>query len=178
MGVLRNLVRAVEDRVASRNPTTFAKSLGVNLNGRVTFYGISRAMFGSEPWMVTLNDNVYITAGVQFITHDGGTLVLRKHHPDLEWSAPITLGNNVYVGVNTIILPGVEVGDNVVIGAGSVVTKSVPSNTVAAGNPARRIRSFDDYLERMKEKSLGFGHLSAAEKDAALRIHYHYPSSA
>lgn len=58
----------------------------------------------------------------------------------LTQTAPVTIGDNVWIGGGAIIMPGVEIGDNVVIGAGSVVTKSVPSNTVAAGNPCRVIR--------------------------------------
>lgn len=172
MSMIRSFSRKIHDRLAARNPSEFARSLGVNINGRVTFYGISRATFGSEPWMITINDNVYITAGVSFVTHDGGTLVLRRLQPDLEWSAPITVGNNVYIGIQSIILPGVVVGDNVIIGAGSVVTKSIPSNSVVGGNPARIIRSFDEYLERMRAKSLGLGHLGPDEKDKALRQYF------
>lgn len=58
-------------------------------------------------------------------------------------TAPVTIGNNVWIGGGAIILPGVEIGDNVVIGAGSVVTKSIPDNTVAVGNPCRVIRGND-----------------------------------
>lgn len=53
---------------------------------------------------------------------------------------PVIIGNNVWVGSNTTILPGICIGDNVVIGAGSVVTKSVPNNTIAVGNPAKIIK--------------------------------------
>jgi acetyltransferase-like isoleucine patch superfamily enzyme len=150
----------------------FARSLGVHINGKVTFYGLDRAMFGSEPWLVTLGDNVYITAGVQFVTHDGGTLILRKDYPDLEWTAPITVGNDVYLGVRTIVLPGVTIGDRCIVGAGSVVTRDVPPNTVVAGIPARPICSVDEYLARMQAKSLGFGHLSAVEKAKRIKSYY------
>ncbi len=56
-------------------------------------------------------------------------------------TAPVTLGNNVWVGGGSIILPGVTIGDGATIGAGSVVTKSIPSNCVAVGNPCRVIRT-------------------------------------
>lgn len=55
-------------------------------------------------------------------------------------TAPVTLGNNVWIGGGSIILPGVTIGDNTTIGAGSVVTKSIPSNVLAAGNPCRVIK--------------------------------------
>jgi acetyltransferase-like isoleucine patch superfamily enzyme len=171
--LLRSLLRAVRDRIsASRDPQAFARSLGVRLNGKVTFYGISRGMFGSEPWLITMGDNVYITAGVQFVTHDGGTLILRKEIPDLEWTAPIVIGDDVYIGIRATILPGVTIGSRSIIAAGAVVSRDVPPNTVVGGVPARPICTTDEYLAKMKAKSLGIGHLSAQAKAAELRRIY------
>jgi acetyltransferase-like isoleucine patch superfamily enzyme len=169
-------VRLVKDKMAARrDPEAFARSIGVRLEGRVRFYGINRAMFGSEPWLVSLGDNVYVTNGVQFITHDGGTLILRKEHPDLEWTAPIRVGNDVYIGMRAIVLPGVTIGDRCIIGAGAVVSRSVPPNSVAAGIPARVIRTTDDYTKSMAAKSLGCGHLIGEEKAKILRQIYSGP---
>lgn len=65
MSLIKSSFRSVRDRwLANRDPQGFARSLGVKLNGAVTFYGINRGMFGSEPWLVTLGHNVYVTAGV------------------------------------------------------------------------------------------------------------------
>lgn len=112
----------------------------------VHIYG--HVSFSTEPWIISMGRNIYLTDGVKFITHDGGTLLFRDEIPDLEITKPITLGDNVYIGSNAIILPGVKIGDNVIIGAGSVVTKDIPSNEVWAGVPAKRIRSIDEYLEK------------------------------
>lgn len=169
MGIVK---RVLERRLAARDPVEFARRLGVHMRGKVTFYGVSRGMFGSEPWLISFGDNVYVTAGCQFVTHDGGTLILRKEFPDLEWTAPIEVGDDVYFGVRTLVMPGVTIGNRVVVAAGSVVTKDVPSNSVVAGVPARVISTVDDYLRRMQEKSLGLGHLSGADKDAQLRRIY------
>jgi acetyltransferase-like isoleucine patch superfamily enzyme len=76
-------------------------------------------MFGSDPYLITTGDNVHIAKGVSFITHDGGTLILRKEVPGLELTAPISIGNDVYVGVNAIILAGVSIGNRCIIGAGA-----------------------------------------------------------
>jgi acetyltransferase-like isoleucine patch superfamily enzyme len=115
---------------------------------------------------------VYITAGCQFITHDGGTLILRNEAPDLDLTAPITIGNDVYIGVRTVILPGASIGNRCIIGAGSVVSGRIPDNSVAAGVPARVIKSTDEYLKGAQAKSLHLGHLSAKEKEKALKKHF------
>lgn len=154
---------------AKLNPLGYARSIGVRMGENVHFYGMPSGMFGTEPWLITLGENVHITAGVTFVTHDGGTLILRKEVPDLEWTAPITIGNDVYIGIRTIVLPGVSIGNRCIIGAGSVVTKSIPDNSVAAGVPARVIKTTDEYLENMKKKSLKCGHLSGLEKEAVLK---------
>ncbi|WP_460825839.1 acyltransferase [Nostocoides australiense] len=151
------------------DPIGYALRLGVQLGRDVKFYGMKPFMFGSEPWLVRIGDQCHITSGCQFVTHDGGTLVIRWRDPTLEITAPIVMGSRVYVGINTIILPGVTIGDDVIIGAGSVVTRDIPSGSVAAGVPARVLKSTDEYFFQSKEKSLGLGHLPAAEKELALR---------
>ena len=88
---------------------------------------------------VTLGDNVLIAPNVQIYT---------AYHPidpatrmtGVEMAAPITIGNNVWIGGGAIICPGVTLGDNTTIGAGSVVTKPIPANSLAVGNPCRVIR--------------------------------------
>ena len=71
---------------------------------------------------------------------------LRRHK--LQYNKPIHIGNNVWFGAGVTVLPGITVGDNAIVGAGSVVTKDVPANAIVAGNPARLIRMIteeDDY---------------------------------
>lgn len=64
----------------------------------------------------------------------------------------LTIGNNVWIGGGTIILPGVTIGDNAVIGAGAVVSKDIPANVVATGNPCRILRNIDDNDRLVKNK--------------------------
>lgn len=154
------------------NPIGYVRYLGVSVGKNVHFYSLKPGMFSTEPWLISIGNNVHITSGCQFVTHDGGTLVLRKYEPSLELTAPIKIGNDVYIGMNTIILPGVTIGDNVVVGAGSVVSKSLLGGAVYAGVPARKIRSIEEYLESVKSRSLGFGHLSASDKEIALKKHF------
>ena len=88
---------------------------------------------------VTFGDNVFVAPGCGFYTA-GHPLDAETRNRGLEYALPIRVGNNVWIGGNVIVLPGVSIGDNCVIGAGSVVTKDIPSGTVAAGNPCRVLR--------------------------------------
>ena len=134
-------------------PLKFARRVGVNFeDGELHLYG--RVSWGTEPWIITIGKNVHITDGTRFITHDGGTLLFRHIVPDLEITKPITLGDNVYIGNNVILLPGVHVGSNVVIGAGAVVSRDIPDNSVAVGVPAKVIKTCDEYFEKLQRESL------------------------
>lgn len=149
---------------ARSDPSGYARRIGVRMAGKVSIYGNSRTMFGSEPFLIGLGDNVHICDGARFITHDGGVLALRHRFPRLDLAKPITVGSNVVIGCAAIIMPGVVIGDDCVIGAGSVVTRSIPSGSVAVGNPARVIKSTRDYLTKAMVNSLDVGHLPHSEK--------------
>ena len=102
---------------------------------------------------VTIGDNVMIAPNVSL--YGAGHPI----HPDArnsgyEYGAPITIGNNVWIGGSVCVLPGVTIGDNVVIGAGSVVAKDIPDNVIAVGNPCRVISEIteDDKKYYFKDK--------------------------
>lgn len=158
---------------ANLNHEKYAKHIGVNIKGTIRIYGNPLGMFSTEPWCITLGNNVHITRDVLFVTHDGGTLLFRDRVPDLEITKPIVVGDNVYIGVRSVIMPGVTIGDNVIIAAGSVVTKDVPDNCVVGGVPAKFIKTTDAYFEKIQKESLHLGHLKGEEKDRALRRYYH-----
>jgi len=155
------------------NRVKWAKKIGVNFSGN-ELYLYGNVDFSTEPWIITLGNNVHLTNGVKFITHDGGTLLFRKYISDLEITKPIVLGDDVYAGNNVIFMPGVTVGNNVVIGAGAIVTRDIPDNSVAVGVPARVIKTADEYFEKIKKESLHLGHLKGKEKDEALKKYYGY----
>lgn len=89
---------------------------------------------------VTFGNNVFIAPNCGFYTA-GHPLDVVQRNAGLEYARPITVGNNVWIGAQVCVLPGVTIGDNSVIGAGSVVTKNIPPNSVAVGNPCRVIRT-------------------------------------
>lgn len=127
------------------SPIGYAKKIGVKVGKGCRLINVS---FSTEPYLISLGDRVSAT-GVHFETHDGGVWVLREDYPNIDRIKPIIVGNNVFIGYKTLILPGVTIGDNVVIGAYSVVTNTIPSNCVAAGVPARPIKSLDSYKENI-----------------------------
>ena len=172
--VKRKLKKVIELIYSRVNRIKYVKRIGVNFGKNLHIYGNPFGMFGSEPWCITLGDNVHITDGVRFITHDGGTLIFRHIVPDLEITKPIKVGNYVYFGTRSMVMPGVTIGDNCIIAAGAVVTKDVPSGTVVGGVPARVIKTTEEYFEKIKKESLHLGHLKYEEKDKALKKYYGY----
>ncbi|MET0862962.1 MAG: acyltransferase [Nakamurella sp.] len=105
----------------------------------------------TEPWLISIGDRVTVSSRVAFTTHDGTGWLFRDDRGRRYRYAPIKVGSDVFIGAGAIIMPGVEIGDRCVVGIGSVVTRSVPSGTVVAGNPARPISSYDSLYERMRD---------------------------
>lgn len=168
--IYRKIYKLVMEKA---KPFQYAKKIGVNFqNENVHIYG--RVEWGTEPWLITIGKNVYITDGAKFLNHDGGTLLFRNIVPDLEITKPINIGSDVYIGNNVIILPGVNIGNKVVIGAGAIVTKDVPDNSVIAGVPAKVIKTVNEYFEKLCEESIHLGNLNGPEKDKALMKYYNY----
>ncbi|MCF0057187.1 sugar O-acetyltransferase [Dyadobacter sp. CY356] len=88
---------------------------------------------------VTIGNNVLFAPGVSLYTA-GHPINTQQRIDGLEYAYPINIGNNVWLGGNVIVLPGVRIGDNTIIGAGSVVTKDIPADVIAVGNPCRVIK--------------------------------------
>ena len=130
----------------AKGSVAYARRKGVRVGENCRIYIKS---WGSEPFLISIGDHVTVTSGVKFITHDGSTcLVKDQNGKRYQRFAPIQVGSHVFIGVNTIVMPGVKIGSNVVIGAGSVVTKDIPDNSVAIGVPAKVVSSFADYATK------------------------------
>lgn len=105
--------------------------------------------FGSEPYLITIGKHVAMARGVSFITHDGGTHVFRhlERYKNVIKYGRITILDNCVIGQRVIILPGVTIGPNSVVAAGSVVSRNVPPGVLAAGNPAKPVMTIHQYAE-------------------------------
>ena len=161
-----DVIRFIRYEVQAKlDPIGYARNIGVQVGEGTVFYGMPSGMFGSEPFLIKIGSACHITSGVQFITHDGGPLILRHIYPELDYTAPIEIGDHVYIGTKTLILPGVTIGNNCIIGACSVVSKSVPADSVAAGVPARVICSLAEYLHKLQSKSTGLGNFKGLAKE-------------
>ena len=166
---MRDPLRELIDRYRHyRDPVAFWRAKGATIGERCRLY---QCDFGSEPYLVTLGDHVSATA-VSFLTHDGGTWVFRDEWPDADLIAPVTVGSNVFLGSGAILFPGVTIGDDVVIGARSVVTRDIPSGTVAAGVPARPLRSLEEYRAKVEAEKVPTKPMSPAQKRAFLLGHF------
>lgn len=134
----------------SKSYISYLRKHGVTVGDNVTFYEPSTNYIDTQKgFIIDIGNNVEITRGVVIIAHDYSWSVFKQLYGEILGAREsVKIGNNVFIGLNTVILKGVTIGDNVIIGANSVVTKDIPANSVIAGSPARIISS----VERMYEK--------------------------
>lgn len=128
---------------------------GVTIGKNLRLFNHNSIRFDTTtPGLITVGDNVSITADVSILTHDFCSSVFRQKYYDyVPGRSKVVIGNNVYIGQKAMILRGVTIGDNVIIGAGAIVTKDIPSDSVAAGIPARVVCTLDEYYQKRKAKA-------------------------
>lgn len=101
----------------------------------------------SHVWHIHIGNNVTLAPRVHILAHDTSTY----QHLGYTKIGNVTIGDNVFVGAESVILPNVRIGDNAIIGANSTVSRDIPANTVAAGSPAKVICSLEDFIDRNKQ---------------------------
>ncbi len=134
--IIRGLLGSCGERFHINQP--FRCDYGCNIHIGNNFFANFNLTILDEG-EVRIGENVFIGPNVSIYTacHP---LNAEERNTGVEWAEPITIGNNVWIGGSATILPGVSIGDNAVVGAGSVVTRDAAPNTVVAGNPAKVIR--------------------------------------
>lgn len=130
------------------------KMEGFDIGEGTIFYGPKTMTIDRErPWMLKVGSYCKITSGVTILTHDYSRSVLRRVYGEIIGEAKETIiGDNVFIGVNSTILMGAHIGNNVIIGSGSVVSGAIPDNVVVSGNPAKVIRTLDEHYKKRKAK--------------------------
>lgn len=140
-----------------KNNTCFINYLrvkGVRIGNNVRFrYPKNTTIDLTRPSLISLGNDIDINDNFTIMTHDFSSFVFRnKFHDFISSSGPVSLGDNIYIGRDVTILKGVHIGNNCIIGLGSVVTKDIPDNSVACGVPCKVICSIDEYYRRRKSK--------------------------
>lgn len=147
---MKKIIKKIQYILSKRNSVTFVKFLrkngckiGINTHfhdPKNTFIDINRLNY------IEIGDNCNITMNTIILAHDYSYKVLRNVYHDMPQKSGITsIGNNVFIGMNSIILMGSNIGNNVIIGAGAVVSGNIPDNCVVAGNPAKVICTLEEY---------------------------------
>jgi len=155
-----------DERIISR-----LRRRGVAVGERCRIYS---SLATTEPWLISIGDDVGIAGGVVLLTHDGAARQLRSRRPNIQTLGRIRVGNRCFIGQNAILVPGTTLGDDCIVGAGAVVGGTIPPNSLVVGNPARVVGRASLYLERLMqhEDSLDTFGLPKAEREALIRSHF------
>lgn len=146
MDVLKYLIRKLLYRIRGEYTTETLVRMGM-IVGRNFKRLHGFILDPAHCWLISIGDDVTMAPRVHVLAHDASTF----QHLGYTKIGKVKIGNNVFIGAETVILPNVTIGDNVVIGSNSTVSRDVPSNSVIAGNPARYICSIEVFVEKNRQ---------------------------
>lgn len=150
--MIKDLFRRLilREKSSSKAFVDYWRGKGVSIGDDTYFYDPQSNCLGlNYPFNLSIGRNVRITHGVTIVDHGYDWCVLKGRYGDvLGNTGQVSIGNNVFIGMNAIILKNVNIGDNVIIGAGSVVTHDIPAASVAAGNPCRVLMPLSKYRDK------------------------------
>lgn len=135
---------------------------------------IANISYSTEPYLIEIGDHVSIASKSRIITHDGSMWIFREEFPQIDLFGKIKIGNNVFIGIGCTILPNTTIGDNCVIGAGTVVRGTIPDNSIVMGNPGKVIMNKNIFKRMVLNKPGLFNTLdySLHQKKAFLMEHF------
>ncbi|MBD5326543.1 MAG: acyltransferase [Bacteroides sp.] len=143
--MIRRIYSKLFGKAASQDIITQLRERGVTIGSNVDI--IDSYIDGCHGRLISIGDNVTIT-GARILAHDAST----KKFLGYTKIGFVKIGSNVFIGNGAIVLPGTTVGNNVIIGAGAIIASDVPDNSVMIGNPARKLCSCDEYIERNRQR--------------------------
>lgn len=157
--MFKNIISKIKRRLALRNEKSFIEYLrgcGVTIGEKCHFGEPKTITIDlTRPFLIEIGNNVRMNKGFTLLTHDFASSVLQNIYAEfIPSSGKVKIGNNVYFAQKCTVMKGVTIGDNCIIGYGSLVTKDMPANSVVAGSPARVICTVEEYYKKRKEKSL------------------------
>ena len=165
-------MKIVDKLLGKKSFVDEAKKLGVNIGKNVIIAeGID---WGTEPYLISIGDDSLVSLRVTFINHDGSINVLRnlKNDHTMDIIKPIKIGKNCFIGAESLILYGTNIGDNVIVGARSLVKGELESGFVYAGSPAKKICTVEEFYKKHEGDILHTKQLSPEEKEKFLRDKY------
>ena len=139
MNIIKEFIYRLRGEYTTEKLMRMGMKVGKNfkrLNGVILDHG--------HCWLIEIGDNVTIAPRVHILCHDAST----KQFLNFTKIGRVTIGDNVFIGAEAVVLPNVIIGNNVVIGANSTITHSIPDNSVAIGSPAKVICSLDEYIQK------------------------------
>lgn len=156
IGLLKQMYKIILYGYKSSSPNyvNYLRKKGISIGENTTFYEPNTNYVDTQkPWLIKIGNNVEITRGVTIISHDYAWSVIKQCTGEIIGSrGKVEIGNNVFIGMNSLILQGTTIGDNVIIGANSLVKGIIPDGTIVVGCPARCIGTINDYIEKRKNR--------------------------
>ncbi len=146
---IRSIVSRFIDRIRDEPNLSRLKKMGLVVGRNLKMMSQCRIDF-AHCWHISIGDDVTLAPRVHILAHDASM------HTHLGYTriGNVRIGDRVFIGASTTILPGVDIGNDCIIGAGSVVSRSIPAGYVAAGNPARILMTTDEYLAKQQARMI------------------------
>lgn len=151
-----NAKRKMKKLIDAKNKyQNWLRSMGATIGKNVDLFPGSSTVDSQTPYLLNIGDNVCFAKNVSILNHDYSTCVIRREFGDVHGGiSPVYIGNNCFIGINATILRGTHIGNNCIIGANSVVHGNIPDGEVWAGNPAKKICTTKEMLDKWESRQV------------------------